>query len=101
METYAIIKNGIVENVVIADDENFFAIGYPDDLVIKVTEETGQANVGVEFVSGKFVPMKPWGSWIFDESSWTWVAPVGYPQDGGIYLWDEQSTSWQEITLPE
>lgn len=100
MKTYAIIKNNIVDNIVIADDENFFAVAYPDELVIPVTSETGQANIGVEFKLNKFVPIKPWNSWVFDEESWSWKAPVNYPQDNKPYIWDESSLSWSEVILP-
>lgn len=94
MQTYAIIRDDLVYNIVIADDENFFAVAYPDDIVIPVTEETGVAAIGVEFIDGKFMPIKPWNSWVFDPNVWSWIAPQPYPNDGGIYLWDESSLSW-------
>lgn len=94
METYAIIKNNVVDNIIVADDEGFFSVAYPDDIVVKVTDETGVANIGVEFVDNKFVPLKPWTSWVFNSQSWLWEAPTSYPNDGGIYLWDEPSLSW-------
>ncbi len=94
MSVYAVLENGLVGNIVVADDENFFAIAYPKSTVIEITEETGVANIGVEFLDGKFVPIKPWNSWVFNSETWLWEAPEAYPTDEGIYLWDEASLSW-------
>ena len=45
-----------------------------------------------------FIPPKPYPSWILDEASCLWRAPVAVPQDGKQYAWNEASTSWTEIT---
>jgi hypothetical protein len=44
-----------------------------------------------------FIPPQPYPSWILDESSCLWNAPVPYPTDGKRYVWDEDTTSWMEI----
>lgn len=44
-----------------------------------------------------FIPPKPFESWILDEYSCLWNAPVPYPQDGSLYRWDENTTSWTLI----
>lgn len=42
-----------------------------------------------------FIPPKPhFDSWLLDEDSCFWVAPVPYPEDGNDYFWDENSLSW-------
>jgi len=41
-----------------------------------------------------FIPPKPFESWVLDENTCLWVAPVPYPEDGEDYTWDEESTSW-------
>jgi hypothetical protein len=45
-----------------------------------------------------FIPPKPYPSWILDETSCLWRAPIAVPQDGKQYAWNEASTSWTEIT---
>lgn len=40
-----------------------------------------------------FVPPQPFPSWTLD-SNVTWQPPVSYPSDGGMYSWDEATTSW-------
>ncbi len=42
-----------------------------------------------------FIPPKPFESWILDQDSCLWQAPQPYPTDGGGYVWDETTTSWQ------
>jgi hypothetical protein len=41
-----------------------------------------------------FIPPKPFPSWVLDETTCGWAAPVPYPDDGGRYWWDEDATSW-------
>ena len=46
-----------------------------------------------------FVPPKPYPSWILDEETARWNAPVTYPEDGGIYSWNEDTQSWDAVEL--
>jgi hypothetical protein len=41
-----------------------------------------------------FIPPKPYNSWILNESTCNWDAPVAYPNDGQLYNWNEQTLSW-------
>jgi len=44
-----------------------------------------------------FIPPTPYPSWVLDEATCLWVAPVDYPADGGQYVWDETYTDWVEV----
>ena len=44
-----------------------------------------------------FVPPKPYPSWILNETTGLWDAPVPYPNDGKNYIWDEDTQSWVEV----
>ena len=44
-----------------------------------------------------FIPPQPYPSWVLDEATCLWVAPVDYPADGGEYVWDEETTDWIEV----
>jgi hypothetical protein len=44
-----------------------------------------------------FIAPKPFNSWILNESTCIWEAPVAYPNDEKIYSWDEETTSWVPI----
>ena len=51
-----------------------------------------------------FIPPKPYNSWVLNETTCLWDAPVPYPTDVGTeenpkrYTWDEATTSWVEVT---
>lgn len=36
-------------------------------------------------------------SWVFNEETCTFEAPVNMPEDGNDYIWDEPTTSWVEV----
>jgi hypothetical protein len=56
------------------------------------------AGIGYTFDEQRdaFIPPKPFESWLLDEDTCLWEAPVEYPTDGGMYTWDEASLSWIE-----
>jgi hypothetical protein len=37
-----------------------------------------------------FITPKPFDSWIFDENTLTWEAPIQYPNDEKVYKWNEE-----------
>jgi hypothetical protein len=44
-----------------------------------------------------FIAPKPFDSWVLDEATCLWVAPIEYPADGGVYTWDESEGDWVEV----
>lgn len=40
-----------------------------------------------------FIPPKPYISWILNEDSCIWEAPIPYPSDGKSYTWIEEDWS--------
>ena len=54
------------------------------------------AGIGYTFDEGRdaFIPPKPFASWVLNEDTCQWKAPVDMPEDGGMYSWDEATTSW-------
>ena len=41
-----------------------------------------------------FVPPKPFASWVLNQETAKWEAPVAMPDDGKKYEWNEDSQSW-------
>jgi hypothetical protein len=41
-----------------------------------------------------FIPQKTYNSWILNEQTCLWEAPIVYPKDGNRYIWNEQTLSW-------
>lgn len=54
------------------------------------------AGIGYTYDADRdaFIAPKPYDSWILDEDTCTWQAPVPYPEDGEIYQWDEDNQEW-------
>ena len=46
-----------------------------------------------------FIPPKPFNSWLLDEDTCLWNAPVAHPNDGKLYTWNEDNQSWDEVTV--
>ena len=44
-----------------------------------------------------FIAPKPFNSWILNETTCRWEAPIAYPNDRNMYAWDEETTSWVPI----
>ena len=44
-----------------------------------------------------FIAPKPYPSWELNEETCHWDSPIPYPDDGKVYYWGEDSTSWVEV----
>lgn len=57
------------------------------------------AGLGYTYDAGRdaFIPPKPYNSWVLNETTCLWDAPVAMPTDGKRYSWDEATTSWVEV----
>lgn len=48
-----------------------------------------------------FLPPQPYPSWTLNESTYSWIAPVEYPTDGGVYVWNENKKEWEAVVVDE
>ena len=63
------------------------------------------AGIGMTYDEDRdaFIAPKPFASWVLNESTCLWEAPVAYPTDGNSYRWNEtnyqadNTTGWEEI----
>jgi hypothetical protein len=103
MAHFAKIENGIVTNVIVAEQEfiDSGAVGNPTSWV--QTSYNGNirkrfAGIGYAYNQelDAFIPPKPFNSWILDTDLASWKAPIEYPNDGKNYIWDEDALSWSE-----
>ena len=44
-----------------------------------------------------FIPPKPFNSWILNDDSCIWEAPISKPDDDKKYNWNEINQTWDEI----
>lgn len=115
MAHWAKIENGIVVQVNVVEDE--FLQANPDrytGLWVKTSYNTiggihqlggtplrkNYAGVGYIYdeVRDAFYEPQPYPSWILNEETCLWEAPIPYPQDEKLYIWDEEQQNWKEVT---
>ena len=56
------------------------------------------AGIGFTYDENRdaFIPPTPYPSWVLDEGTCLWVAPIAYPAEGD-HVWDEETTDWVEV----
>jgi len=54
------------------------------------------AGIGFKYDLSRdaFIPPKPYNSWVLNETTCLWEAPVAHPTDGEKYIWNEETTTW-------
>ena len=97
-------KDNIVQRVLVAE-QNFINSGAVGDSFNWV--QTSYNNNFRKNYAGKgytydktkdaFIAPQPYPSWLLDDDTCRWDAPIPYPDDGKLYNWDEDTTSWKEI----
>lgn len=95
MADYALEKDGVIVNVIVADDATIAAL-ITGSNVIPVID--GKPGVGWFTVDGSWRHPSPYPSWSWDGKDW--VPPVPYPSDSDVsFSWDEDSGLW--VSTPE
>ena len=58
------------------------------------------AGIGYSYDSSRdaFIPPKPYPGWLLEESSCLWKAPIDHPDDGEMYVWDEDNQEWDKVS---
>lgn len=114
MAHFAKVNNGIVEQVIVAEPEFFdtFVDSSPGQWIQTSYNTHGgvhanggtplrknYAGIGYTYDAQRdaFIPPKPYASWVLNEDTCLWDAPVVMPTDGKRYAWDEATTNWVEV----
>ena len=60
------------------------------------------AGIGYTYdpVRDAFIPPKPFESWVLNEQTCLWDAPLPTPTEGGPYIWDEATQNWVAVQAP-
>lgn len=127
MSHFAKIENGIVTQVIVAEQDfiNQGVLGDPSAWIQTSYNTRGNVHygqdgqpdngealrgnyAGVGFTYDKendvFYPPQPYPSWAISAPTWTWTPPVPYPTDVGTpeaptrYTWNEETQSWDVIS---
>lgn len=83
-----------VSNIIAADDKE----STEQALQCVLVEFDPQNPVGIGWTYDEqrdvFLPPRPFPSWVLNETTLIWEAPIPYPDNGGTYEWDEYSGGW-------
>ena len=103
MAQFAKINNGIVEQVIVAEQD--FIDTHKDTspgLWLETSDELrlNPAGVGYSYDATRnaFIPPRPFHSWTLNETTCQWDCPAAYPNDGKKYDWNETTKAWDEVT---
>lgn len=116
MAHFALVKNNIVEQVIVAEQEfiDSGAVGNPEEWIQTSYNTYGGVHTkggtplrknyaGIGFMYDRekdvFIPPQPYPSWVLNEETYLWECPVSYPQDGKRYSWNEDKLNWGEIVI--
>ena len=119
MSHFAKVENGTVTQVIVAEqdviDTGMFGSGWiqtsyntrggvhynqnnePSEDQSRALRKN-YAGVGYTYDSERdaFIPPQPYASWVLDDATCLWTAPVAMPTDDKQYNWDESTQSWVE-----
>jgi hypothetical protein len=126
MSHFALVINGIVENVIVADQDFIDQLTANSDLPEEWIQTSYNTYQGVHYDSqtrepsadqskalrknfaaigysydrerDAFIPPKEFNSWVFDENKCDWVPPLEKPNNGQLYTWNEETRSWDLVT---
>ena len=106
-----VIEQDVIDSGLVGNPSKWIQTSYNTHRGVHLDPKTNQPDGGVALrknYAGKgftydatkdaFIPPKPFASWVFNEDACDWDAPRPFPDDGKIYKWNEETTSWEEIT---
>jgi hypothetical protein len=111
MAHYALIEDGVVTNVIVAEQDfidtqsgTWVQTSYNTQAGVHLLGGTplrkNYAGIGYVYDADRdaFYTPSPYPSWSLDEDTCLWEAPVACPDDSLFYTWDENTLSWIKVT---
>ena len=125
MAHYAHVTNGIVDQVIVAEQDfiDSGSVGPASDWIKTSYNTRGNvhyepdsntpsadqskalrgnfAGIGYTYDADKdvFIAPQPFASWVLNNTTCLWESPTPMPTDGKPYVWNEATTSWKEVPL--
>ena len=109
MAHFAKVVDGVVEQVIVADNKEWCEANLGGTWVQTSYNTHGGAHtlggtplhknyagIGYEWDGTGFFAPQPYPSWTKDADTYVWNAPTPMPTDDKRYTWDEATTSWVE-----
>ena len=111
MSHFAKVENGIVTQVIVAEQDfiDSGVVGDPNTWIQTSYNTVSGIHIlgglplrknyaGIGFLYDEkldaFIPPKPFDSWLLNEEKGNWEPPTPYPTDGQSYIWNEITKLW-------
>ena len=114
MSHFAKVENGLVTQVVVAEQE-FIDTGALGHGFIQTSYNTiggvhtqggtplrgNYAGVGFTYdaTNDVFYAPQPFDNWVLNTTSWLWEPPIAMPVDEYFYTWNQETTAWVQGDL--
>lgn len=99
---WAQVEDGIVLQVTVSKTEQYGADWLIENVggVWCAVPEGMAVSPGFAYDEelGRFIPEKVFPSWVLNDETLIWEAPIATPEDGKIYGWNEEAGDWIEVT---
>lgn len=113
-------ENNIVQQVIVVTNEDCGNLEFPESEIVGQTflnsiglegiwkQTSYNSNfrknyAGIDYTYDEsrdaFIPIKPYPSYVLNEDTCQWEAPIERPTDGNLYKWDEETLNWEEVTI--
>jgi len=104
MSHFAKLDNNVVTQVIRAE-QDFINSGLVGDSFLWIQTSYNNnfrkqyAGIGYTYdkANDVFISPKPYASWALD-ASFDWQPPTAMPVDDKMYNWNEDTTTWDEVT---
>jgi hypothetical protein len=116
MAHFAKIEDNLVTQVIVVDNSDILdeSNNESEALGIKICQDLlggtwvqtsyngnirkNYAGIGYTYDSSRdaFIDPSPYASWVLNETTCKYEAPIAYPSDGKHYKWNEETTNWVE-----
>ena len=118
MSHFAKVEDGIVTQVIVAEQDfvdtqegTWVQTSYNTYGGVHYSPETREPDGGValrknyagigytyDAARDAFIPPQPYPSWVLNEDTCLWQAPIPMPEDDNMYIWNEDTQQWDQIS---
>lgn len=93
-----VINNKVVDSIV-ADQEHINSLPDKEFYMINDGTKFNIAGIGYTYdaLRDAFIAPKAYPSWILNETTCQWEAPIPMPDDDKRYIWNEETKQWDLI----
>ena len=96
MANFAVIKNNILSNLIIADSLEI-AESVTGNKCVEYNEENDYVFIGSTYDGTSFIPPAPFKGWTYNKTTKAFEPPRPIPNETDPYDWDNETEDWKLI----